>query len=269
MDKFYVAIGCLPADNYGTAQASRLVSAARTTFPNLRYILVVGIGGGAPGIGVDIRLGDVVVGSGGVFAHGVVKMVTCPITKGTKVEHTQNGFINPPMYLLNLINQSKDSPDFKNDFITATGDARVPEQFGRPSDTDPDRLHLAETTHQSHSCCDKANESVLVARDPPNRPTPEIHYGAIGSADQLIKDATIRDKLSQKFKILAFETEAAGIGKTDHCLVIRGISDYADSHKNDIWRRYAAFTAAAYTKLLITRMDKRSFPDSARKGLTQ
>lgn len=26
------------------------------------------------------------------------------------------------------------------------------------------------------------------------------------------------------------------------------IYDYADSHKNDIWQRYAAATAAAYTK---------------------
>jgi nucleoside phosphorylase len=32
------------------------------------------------------------------------------------------------------------------------------------------------------------------------------------------------------------------------CLVIRGICDYADSHKNDVWHRYAAVTAAAYAK---------------------
>lgn len=32
------------------------------------------------------------------------------------------------------------------------------------------------------------------------------------------------------------------------CLVIRGISDYADSHKNKIWQPYAAATAASYAK---------------------
>jgi nucleoside phosphorylase len=35
------------------------------------------------------------------------------------------------------------------------------------------------------------------------------------------------------------------------CLVIRGICDYADSHKNEIWQPYAAATAAAYAKELL------------------
>jgi nucleoside phosphorylase len=36
------------------------------------------------------------------------------------------------------------------------------------------------------------------------------------------------------------------------CLVIRGISDYADSRKNDRWQPYAAATAAAYAKELLS-----------------
>jgi nucleoside phosphorylase len=35
------------------------------------------------------------------------------------------------------------------------------------------------------------------------------------------------------------------------CLVIRGICDYADSHKNKIWQPYAAATAAAFAKELL------------------
>lgn len=35
------------------------------------------------------------------------------------------------------------------------------------------------------------------------------------------------------------------------CLVIRGICDYADSHKNKMWQPYAAATAAAYAKELL------------------
>jgi nucleoside phosphorylase len=42
--------------------------------------------------------------------------------------------------------------------------------------------------------------------------------------------------------------EAAGLINYFPCLVIRGICDYADSHKNDQWQRYASATAAAYTK---------------------
>lgn len=35
------------------------------------------------------------------------------------------------------------------------------------------------------------------------------------------------------------------------CIVIRGICDYADSHKNDDWQPYAAAAAAAYAKELL------------------
>jgi nucleoside phosphorylase len=50
---------------------------------------------------------------------------------------------------------------------------------------------------------------------------------------------------------ICFEMEAAGLMNHFPCLVIRGISDYADSHKNDRWQRYASATAAAYTKELL------------------
>ena len=38
------------------------------------------------------------------------------------------------------------------------------------------------------------------------------------------------------------------------CLVIRGICDYSDSHKNKEWQGYAAMAAAAYAKDLLYRM---------------
>ena len=37
-----------------------------------------------------------------------------------------------------------------------------------------------------------------------------LHHGTIGSADQLMKDATLRDKWTQKEKAKCFEIEAAG-----------------------------------------------------------
>jgi hypothetical protein len=36
------------------------------------------------------------------------------------------------------------------------------------------------------------------------------------------------------------------------CLVIRGICDYADSHKNKQWQEYSAAVAAAYAKELLS-----------------
>ncbi|KAF2830310.1 hypothetical protein CC86DRAFT_238346, partial [Ophiobolus disseminans] len=45
--------------------------------------------------------------------------------------------------------------------------------------------------------------------------------------------------------------EAAGLMNSFPCLVVRGICDYADSHKNKRWQLYAAATAAAYAKGLL------------------
>jgi nucleoside phosphorylase len=56
----------------------------------------------------------------------------------------------------------------------------------------------------------------------------------------------IRDKLAAERDVLCFEMEAAGLVNHFPCLVIRGICDYADSHKNKEWQGYAAVVAAAY-----------------------
>ena len=68
----------------------------------------------------------------------------------------------------------------------------------------------------------------------------------------MIKHGGTRDKLGQELGILCFEMEAAGLMDNFPCLVIRGICDYADSHKNKQWQGYAAATAAAYAKELLT-----------------
>jgi nucleoside phosphorylase len=69
-----------------------------------------------------------------------------------------------------------------------------------------------------------------------------------------MKDALIRDKLGEEHKVLCFEMEAAGLMNEFPCLVIRGISDYSDTHKNDAWQGYAAMAAAAYAKDLIKQI---------------
>jgi hypothetical protein len=51
--------------------------------------------------------------------------------------------------------------------------------------------------------------------------------------------------------------EAAGLMDEFPCLVIRGISDYSDSHKNDGWQDYAAATAAAFAKELLNLLTPR------------
>lgn len=59
-------------------------------------------------------------------------------------------------------------------------------------------------------------------------------------------------KSSDLGDIICVEMEAAGLMDSFPCLVIRGICDYADSHKNKKWQPYAAATAAAYMKELLS-----------------
>ncbi|KAH1913536.1 hypothetical protein KXV48_000615, partial [Aspergillus fumigatus] len=55
--------------------------------------------------------------------------------------------------------------------------------------------------------------------------------------------------------ILCFEMEAAGIMTEFPCIAIHGISDYADSHKSDIWQNYAAAAAAGCAKELLSYLN--------------
>jgi nucleoside phosphorylase len=50
-----------------------------------------------------------------------------------------------------------------------------------------------------------------------------------------MKDALLRDKLTKEKNVLCFEIEAAGLINEFPCLVIRGIYDYSDTHKNKEW----------------------------------
>lgn len=113
-----------------------------------------------------------------------------------------------------------------------------------------------QQSHGSRSCesCDPAQE---VMRKKRNSNNPQIHYGVIASGNTLVKDGISRDKILRNLeeKCLCFEMEAAGLMNNFPCLVIRGICDYADTHKNDQWQNYAAATAAAYAKELLELID--------------
>jgi nucleoside phosphorylase len=118
---------------------------------------------------------------------------------------------------------------------------------------DNDRLFKASCDHiPGPDCrgCDTADE---IQRDPRGTTDPDIHYGTIASGNTLVKDAAARDRIVADLgeDCICVEMEAAGLMNHFPCLVIRGICDYADSHKNDRWQRYASATAAAYAKELL------------------
>jgi hypothetical protein len=118
-----------------------------------------------------------------------------------------------------------------------------------------DDLYQPDHLHQGGKNCLGCDIENIVQREERDDKTPAIHYGTIASGNRVMKDAMERDKISQDLGgVLCFEMEAAGLMNNFPCLVIRGISDYSDSHKNDGWQRYAAATAAAFAKELLNHL---------------
>ncbi|RYP19375.1 hypothetical protein DL766_008456 [Monosporascus sp. MC13-8B] len=86
-------------------------------------------------------------------------------------------------------------------------------------------------------------------------------YGPAGAQSQIISART-RNQFHEQLGVICFEMEGAGVIQTHPCLVIRGICDYSDSHKNKTWQPYAAATAAAYTKELLEILPASNFAPS-------
>jgi nucleoside phosphorylase len=124
-----------------------------------------------------------------------------------------------------------------------------------------------------HECgCDPARRLQRdFDEDEGEDPRVVVHRGLIASGELVIKDAGLRDRLAEELGILCFEMEAAGALADFPCMVIRGVSDYCDSHKNDAWHGYAAAAAAAYARQLFFHMPidavKRSVSDVSRANL--
>ena len=126
-------------------------------------------------------------------------------------------------------------------------------QFTYP-DNAPDRLFLSEHEHfpRNYPDCTNCDGTKVWARARRATTQPRVFYGTVGSANNVLRSAKERDRLHREEGILCVEMEAAGVMDTLSCLVVRGICDYADSHKNKAWQSYAALSAAAYTKELLT-----------------
>ncbi|KAH8723511.1 hypothetical protein GQ44DRAFT_828125 [Phaeosphaeriaceae sp. PMI808] len=239
-----IVLACLPAGQIGTHAAATVASRMRATFTSIQYGLMVGIGGGVPSK-FDVRLGDVVVSQpdgeyGGVVQHDFGKT-------GVHGRITRTGFLNgPPEVLLQTIsrvraNHLQGRIDFLN-YISAFQNRPVA----------PDILFEAGYNHKGEEkTCSSCTEII----ERPTRIGQEIavHYGTIASGNQVIKDGVTRDRISEELgDVLCFEMEGAGLMNSFPCLVIRGICDYADSHKNDHWQPFAAATAASFAKEVLS-----------------
>jgi nucleoside phosphorylase len=116
---------------------------------------------------------------------------------------------------------------------------------------DKDQLSRPDYRHDTEADCSACDPTQVEKRLPRELDDPMVHYGLIASGNALIRSAKRRDELRDAWGVLCFEMEAAGLMDNFPCIVIRGICDYSDSHKNKAWQPYSAVAAAAYAKDLL------------------
>ncbi|PNP57055.1 hypothetical protein THARTR1_02897 [Trichoderma harzianum] len=260
--KHNIVIASLPSGIYGTISAATTATSLLTSLPQIRIGLLVGIAGGIarPHQAQDIRLGDVVVSQPKGNSGGIVQYDMGKAKAGGKWE-SRDSLSRPPPVLLQALGSLQEEHEIKPSKIPDILQDmwRAYPQMAKSKGGNPgyvhqgfenDRLFKPAHHHPGGSTCTNCNPSWEIQRDPRNSTNPKIHYGVIASGNTLVKDAISRDLILEATgeDCVCFEMEAAGIVDIFPCLVIRGICDYADSHKNDRWQRYASATAAAYAK---------------------
>ena len=244
-----VLLASLPT--MGTDSAASVGTNAFRTHPDIGYALMVGIAGACPNPSrpeEHIRLGDVVVSDAkGVFDYGHIKRTP---EADTHRGHPQ--MVSPAMMgaFGALLSEDLLGRHPWEDVLASTlAKETTSPLFRRPSE-DRDVLHASK---------DK-DDVVPHPTDPQRRVgQPRIHGGAIGTADILLKDPSIRDRLRDDHGVRAVEMEGSGMQTAAwlanrQFIVVRGACDYADTHKNDDWQHYAALTAASVARCLIERM---------------
>ncbi|KAJ5641389.1 hypothetical protein N7490_005389 [Penicillium lividum] len=256
-----VVIAGLPKT--GNCSAATVVTQMRMTFPALKYGLLVGIGGGVP-VKTDngmIRLGHVVVSEPTSIHSGAVQYDHGKAKAG-RFER-QGSLSPPPTALLNVAREVavrrqriNYDPIWQNVQRIRTHHRHF-RRFKYPG-PENDHLYKSDYLHQQQGafCEDICDPKQRIENpvDAGNDAFVVVHRGTIASGELVIKDATLRDELAQEHGVLCFEMEAAGVLTDFPCMIIRGISDYCDSHKNDRWHGYAAAVAAAYARQLFIHM---------------
>ncbi|CAG0991825.1 partial 5'-methylthioadenosine/S-adenosylhomocysteine nucleosidase, partial [Gammaproteobacteria bacterium] len=222
-------------------------------FPQMKHVLIVAIAGGVPNLDKvedHVRLGDVVVSDrGSVVQYDLGK---------EEYDYAENKPKFVPRYpprppgadLLEAVRLMR-AGELRGErtwlkYLERA--ARLPNS-ARPAD-DMDKLY------------DAIQPDILLAHplDPQRVPgQPRVFLGIIGSNDRLRRNPVLRDELRKQYGVKAIEMEGAGVAdaawQLDRgYLVISGICDYCDGHKNDVWQEYAAAVAAAYTRGLLTSM---------------
>lgn len=242
----------------GTIGAAHCATAVSQQFPNVRLALMVGIGAGIPSLPKhDIRLGDLAIS---IPRDGHPGVIQYDFVKYEQERVVPKGCLNKPPPILISADGSLQEDEImeRRPLERILRKITSNQKFARP---DADDILFDEGFHhidKGSDCsgCKAASGKEIVLRAPRQDHQPTIHWGLILSGNGVVKNPQDRRRLRRdQTDAICFETEAAGIMDEIPCLVVRGIYDYADTHKQDSWHYYAAAVAAAYCKALLRKVD--------------
>ncbi|KAK5224483.1 hypothetical protein LTR72_004264 [Exophiala xenobiotica] len=274
----------------GKVNASGVAASLKSSFTGIKLALIVGICGGVPSAGADCKGGEIYLGDV-IFSTALIQydfgrqypkeLQTKDTTKDglgrpnlkirgvfTKLEttHYREQLQKTVAASLKKIQEKMpgaENPGSKADMLfepsylhkhhnSSTGSTVTCDQcIAGPEDICEDALKMT---------CEKlgCDESRMVDRHKAadvkassEQHAVSVHFGAMGSGDTVMKSGQRRDRLAQDFGIIAFEMEGAGVWDHFPSIVVKGVCDYADSHKNKRWQSYAAATAAVGMKAFL------------------
>lgn len=208
-------------------------------FKSISSIIMTGIAGGIPSYQKDnkqVRLGDIVV-SDSITQYDFTKETLASIECRSN-SAKPNAMLLEAVDILRTYEYEDNYPWHKYIDQVSTN-----KHFMKP-DIGTDKLYDADGKLCKHP------------KDDSRTNYPKVFIGGIASANNLLKNPSKRDWLKREYGVLAVEMEASGVADASWTssagyLVVRGICDYCDMHKNDLWQEYAALTAAAYSRSLI------------------
>ncbi|KAH7010350.1 nucleoside phosphorylase domain-containing protein [Ilyonectria destructans] len=277
-------------ENMGTSSAAAATVNLRSSYNNIELALLVGICGGVPRIaGEDVFLGDVVL-SKTIIQYDYGRQYPGNFAMKNTVEDSL-GRASKGIRSLLVNFETRDGKDglqkkarkhlehlqnvAETKRLQSSRRKRAEDKYRYPGSAE-DKLYSADYTHIHRTSCDlcvsgsgdfcecsKAScaetgcdEANLVVRAFPFEDddyTPEIFIGRVGSGNTVMKSGKDRDRIAAAHNLIAFEMEGAGAWEEVPCIVVKGICDYADSHKNKKWQDFAAATAASVARAILER----------------
>jgi nucleoside phosphorylase len=215
------------------------------SFSSISAVIMVGTAVGVPNVTrpeQHVRLGDIVVATGGVVDYDDVHV-------GADGAELRPGFPLPSQRLVRCatILRSEERRGLRpwEQWLDVISRPAL-SGYTRPNER-TDVVYSSSGHLLDHPRRDQSGH---------RRGLPKVHYGLIGTVDRSPRDVAARIQAAAPHRLLAIEMEGSTIGVSSalngrEWLVVRGVSDYGDSQRMTMWRRYASLAAAAYVRSLL------------------